>query len=61
MRKAHGWDGLHERHMLFGTVCYWSVCIVCVTMAAATAVMRWPQDVHPLIIGSLANGSESLA
>jgi len=41
------------RHPLAGTVYYWSLVVVFVSMAALSA-LRWPADTHLLILGILS-------
>jgi hypothetical protein len=41
------------RHPLAGTVYYWSLLIVFVSMTALS-IMRWPKDVHLVLLGVLS-------
>jgi hypothetical protein len=41
------------RHPLAGTVYYWSLLVVFGSMAALS-IMRWPEDVHLLVLGVLS-------
>jgi hypothetical protein len=46
-RKAHG------RHPQAGTVYYWSLCVVFVTMTSL-AIFRWAEDYHLFVLGGLS-------
>jgi len=41
------------RHPLAGTIYFWSLVVVCATMAVL-AGMRWPHDNHLLVLGILS-------
>ena len=44
------------RHPIAGTVYYWSLAIVFLTMAALS-ILRWPHNVHLFILGILSFGA----
>jgi hypothetical protein len=44
------------RHPLSGTVYYWSLVVVFLTMAALS-ILRWPHNTHLLILGILSFGA----
>jgi hypothetical protein len=52
-RKAKG------RHRQAGTVYYWSLCVVFVTMTAI-AVFRWAEDDHLFVLGALSLASATV-
>jgi hypothetical protein len=47
------------RHPRAGTVYFWALVTVCVTMSAL-AVARWPVDNHLVVLGVLALGSATI-
>ena len=46
----------HGRHPLAGTVYYWSLVVVFLSMAVLS-IMRWPNDNHLLVLGVLSLGA----
>ena len=44
------------RHPLAGAIYYWSLLIVFLSMTALS-IMRWPEDVHLLLVGLLSFGA----
>jgi len=47
------------RHPAAGAVYYWSLVIVCLSMAVLS-LMRWPADVHLFVLGLLSFGAGAM-